>query len=136
MSNELYSDMIVEYYKNPVNFGRLEPFDLEASGGNPSCGDQVVWTVRVHDGKIAEILFTGRGCAISRASACVLSEMVAGKTLVEIQSLTKKELFDALGGVIETRIGCAILPLATLQAGLSEFEKKETGPVRVANVRV
>ena len=131
-----YSDLIIEYFKHPVNFGRLEDADIEALGGNPSCGDQVDWTLRIADGRIAKIRFTGRGCAISRASACVLSEMAQGKKIEEARKITKDELFAGLGGIIQTRLSCALLPLKTLMAGLDEFEKKGNSHVRVQNVRV
>jgi nitrogen fixation protein NifU and related proteins len=135
LDNE-YSDQIIEYFKRPVNFGKLEPADIEAAGGNPSCGDSVVWTMRINDNKITEILFTGRGCAISRASACVLSEMVKGKKIAEAQKISKDELFAGLGGIIMNRLTCALLPLKTLQAGLAEYEKKGAHPVRLEGVRV
>lgn len=126
MTDDLYSDLILEYYKHPVNFGRLEPADIEADGGNPGCGDQVTWTIRLENDRVVEILFTGRGCAISRASACVLSEMVKGKSLEEIRAIQKTEVLEALGNIVQTRLSCALLPLKTLQDGIAAYARGRT----------
>lgn len=125
MADDMYTDQIIEYYKHPVNFGRLEPADIEASGGNPGCGDQVVWTLRLENDRVAEILFTGRGCAISRASACIVSELVKGKTLDEIRQIQKTDVLLALGGIVQTRLSCALLPLNALCDGITKYRERE-----------
>lgn len=120
---EIYSEMILELYKHPMNFGSLKQADMHLEGGNPLCGDQVLLDVRVKHGKIEEIKFSGMGCAISRASASLLTERVKGMKLEDVMKIRDKEIFDDLGGIIETRLKCALLGLLVLKKGIDAFEK-------------
>ena len=76
----LYRDYILDHYKNPRNFGELEPHDLEFHDLNPLCGDELGVHIVVEDGKIADLRFHGQGCAISQASASISSEELIGRT--------------------------------------------------------
>lgn len=75
--------------------------------------------LRIKDGAVEDVRFDGQGCAISQAAASLLTEMVKGKTLKELKELDEEELLSALGGVIKTRLSCALLPLRALRKGLS-----------------
>lgn len=123
MADSIYTEVILELYKNPVNKGRLEKFSVEAGGGNPVCGDQVTFTVQAADGVIEDLKFYGSGCAISIASESLLTEMVKGKKVEEIKKITPEQLFAELGGIIQTRIKCALLGLMVLKKGIEEYEK-------------
>lgn len=116
--NELFSDIILELYKNPLNFGRMKNASLEAEGGNPVCGDKAHIFLRVENGKIVDASFVGSGCAISTAAASLLTEMVKGRTVAEASKLAPEALFEQLGGVIQTRIKCATLALSVLKQAL------------------
>ena len=122
MTDELYSEMILELFKHPANKGTLEQRTLHCEGGNPLCGDKIGYDVLVEDGKVKDIRFQGTGCAISTASASLLTTLVQGKTLEEVQALGSKEMFAALGNVIQTRIKCALLGLSVLKQGLQRWK--------------
>src|SRR5690242_9958595 len=134
---DLYRDVIVDHNKHPRNFGRLEPADAHADGHNPLCGDQLSVTVKLNGDNIEEVKFDGSGCAISVASASLLTEAVRGKTIAETDALFNKVHdtlthhdapidLDALGklaaltGVRDfpARVKCASLCWHTLQAAL------------------
>ena len=118
---DIYSEVILDLYKNPVNFGELADKDLHLAGGNPLCGDEVGFDVKFEAGRVKEIRFNGHGCAISRAAECLVTEMVKGKTPEEITRLTPEDLFAVLGKIIETRVKCALLGLHVLKQGMQAY---------------
>ncbi|MFH0954662.1 MAG: SUF system NifU family Fe-S cluster assembly protein [Candidatus Micrarchaeota archaeon] len=117
--NQLFSDIILELYKNPLNKGELKDATNSAELGNPSCGDKVKIFIKVKNGKISDASFVGQGCAISTASASVVTEMIKGKTVKDALALKPQKLFAELGGVIQTRIRCATLGLSTMKKALT-----------------
>ena len=135
--NSIYSEIILDYYKNPINFGKLKKTSVTASGGYVSCGDTVeLFVLFGKDGKVKDISFTGQGCAISRAGACVVTEFAKGKTYQEILDLTPEEVFKDLGGVIQTRIKCALLGLNVLKKAISEWSKKPTKKLVLKGINI
>ena len=90
--DDLYREVILDHYKNPHNYGLLEPYDAQAEGQNPLCGDEVTVTVKfADDGEtIADIGFEGRGCAISQAATSMLTDIVKGKTATEVAGCPRK----------------------------------------------
>ncbi|MCC6674237.1 MAG: SUF system NifU family Fe-S cluster assembly protein [Thermomicrobiales bacterium] len=119
MSDDLYREIIIDHSRNPRHFGKLEPADFSYEDVNPLCGDEVRIDVRVKDDKIDEIAFSGRGCAISQASASILMEMTAGKSLDEVKAITKDDLLEELMvPVSPARLKCALLSLKVLKAGI------------------
>ncbi len=123
MSSELYTEVILELYKHPMNRGTIEGADIVTGGGNPACGDQATFYLKVKDGMVEDIKFNGTGCAISTASEALLTEMVKGKKISDAKKITQKELFAELGNIIQTRIKCALLGLMVLKRGIEEYEK-------------
>ncbi len=119
-SNELFSETILELYKNPVNSGELKGATHSAELGNPSCGDTVKFFLKVERGVVTDASFVGLGCAISQASASVLTELVKGKPVSELKRMEPVQLFEALGGVIQTRIRCSTLSLSVMKKALGE----------------
>ncbi len=134
---DLYRDVIVDHNKRPRNFGRLDPADAHADGHNPLCGDQLSVTVKLSGDTIEDVKFDGSGCAISVASASLMTEAVRGKSLADFEALHARvhELLTqhdsgidpvslgklgALSGVREfpARVKCASLCWHTLQAAL------------------
>ena len=97
--DDLYREVILDHYKNPRNYGLLEPHDAHAEGQNPLCGDEVSVSIRFGaDGEtIEEIGFEGRGCAISQAATSMLTDLVKGRTAAEVAALPKEELLDEVG---------------------------------------
>jgi len=119
---DLYRDVILDHYKNPRNYGLLEPYDAHAEGQNPLCGDEVTVTVKfAADGEtIEDIGFEGRGCAISQAATSMLTDLVKGKTATEVASLPKEELLGEVGiPLTPVRLKCAILGLGVLKVALN-----------------
>ncbi len=135
-ANEIYSEIILDLFKHPINKGFLKDFDLQASGGNPICGDKVQFQVKFSNNKVEGIKFTGQGCAISMASASMLTDLVKGKTIQEIKNLNEKDVFEVLGNIIETRIKCSLLGLVVLKKGLEEIEKKPATKVIISSIKI
>ncbi len=121
--SSIYTEIILDLYRNPVNFGEFDDPDLHLSGGNPSCGDEVVFHLRLERDRIKDVRFHGHGCAISRASECILTEMVKGMKLEEVLEIKPDTLFDELGGVVQTRIKCGLLGLHVLKHGIRMYLK-------------
>jgi nitrogen fixation protein NifU and related proteins len=115
---QFYREYILDHYKNPRNFGRIENPDLSHEEENPLCGDVVGMDFQVRDGAIADVRFHGRGCAISQASASLLTERIKGMSLDEARQIGKEEVLDELGIEISpARLKCALLSLKVLKAG-------------------
>ncbi|HUG46847.1 MAG TPA: SUF system NifU family Fe-S cluster assembly protein [Candidatus Limnocylindria bacterium] len=120
--DDLYRDEILEHYRNPRNFGTLEHADAVSEGANPLCGDRITLMLGIGDGgTIEEVAFTGRGCAISQASASMLTDEIKGKQLDEIARLGREDVLETLGIEISpARLKCALLSLQTLRQALAE----------------
>jgi nitrogen fixation NifU-like protein len=119
--DQLYRELILDHYKNPRHHGSLEEADAHAEGQNPLCGDEVAISVRFGaDGDtIDEIMFEGRGCAISQAATSMLTELVKGRKASEVASLPKEELLEEVGiPLTPIRLKCALLGLGTLKVAL------------------
>jgi len=118
-ADSIYREIILEHYHHPKNRGVLDPADFSYQDVNPLCGDEVRIDVRVDGDRVSEVKFSGRGCAVSQASASILTEMVEGKTLAEVKAIGKDELLDEIGiPVSPARIKCALLGLKVLKAGV------------------
>jgi nitrogen fixation protein NifU and related proteins len=118
--DDLYREIIVERYKEPLYRGTLDPHDITFEDENPLCGDQIRIDLRVNgENIVTEAAFSGHGCAISQASADLLLESVIGKSLDEIRKLTKQDVLDNLGIELgPVRLKCALLSLKVLKAGV------------------
>lgn len=120
MADSLYREVILDHYKNPRNFGELDPADFTAEDTNPLCGDQIRVDLRVEDGVVADVKFTGRGCAVSLASASILTELVMGMPLDEVRELTKDDMLEEIGiPVSPARMKCALLGFNVMNLGLA-----------------
>ena len=117
--DDLYRDYILEHYRRPHNFGVLDDATASHEGANPLCGDRNTLKLRVRDGMITGVGFTGLGCAISQASASLLTDEVKGKPAVEAAKLNSQDVLDMLGiDISPARLKCALLSLETLQKAL------------------
>ena len=139
--DDLYQDILLEHYKSPRNHKLIQDPDLESEGFNPFCGDRVVLTADVDaSGRISDVGFVGQGCAISQASASMMTEIVKGKGLHEanqtaeaFRSMVRGETdgHDSLGDLLSLqgvskypiRVKCAVLAWDTLQKGLEAWSK-------------
>ena len=119
MVDSIYREIILDHYRNPRHKGTLDPADYTYEDTNPLCGDEVRIDLRVRDGAVSEVAFSGRGCAVSQASASILTELIEGMPLDEVKALTKDDLLEELGiPVSPARMKCALLPLKVLKAGI------------------
>ncbi len=113
---DLYREEILDHYKNPRNFGDLKEFVIKDSDRNSSCGDSLEMGVKVKNGKISEVKFSGIGCAISLAAASMLTEMLLGKNIAEAKKIDDAAMLKRLGIPISiTRQKCATLGVAIWQ---------------------
>jgi nitrogen fixation protein NifU and related proteins len=120
--DDLYRDEILEHYRNPHNFGILESPTTSKEGANPLCGDRITLMLNIgDDGTVQNVSFTGRGCAISQASASMLTDEIRGKSLEEISHMGRQNVLDNLGIEISpARMKCAMLSLETLRDATSD----------------
>jgi len=120
--DDLYRDEILEHYRNPHNFGILESPTTSKEGANPLCGDRITLMLDINDdGTVQNVAFTGRGCAISQASASMLTDEIKGKSLDEISHMGSKDVLNNLGIEISpARMKCAMLSLETLRDATSD----------------
>jgi len=121
--DDLYRDYILEHYRRPHNFGVLDNATSSQEGANPLCGDRITLQLRVSDGQIAAVGFTGRGCAISQASASLLTDEIKGKPIADVAAFRADDLLDLLGiDISPARLKCAMLSHETLTKALAETE--------------
>ena len=119
--DDLYRDYILEHYRHPHNFGVLEAPTASYEGANPLCGDRITMMLDVEDGVVKDVAFTGRGCAISQASASLLTDEIRGKPVAEVEKMTPDDLLDLIGVEISpARLKCALLSLDTVAHALAE----------------
>jgi len=122
MSSDIYKDIILDYYRNPRNYGELPDPDVRAKDSNPLCGDIIEMQLKIRDGRINDIRFNGKGCAISQASASMLTDAVKGKALDEVKAMGKPYVLELLGiDPGPTRIKCALLGLKVLKLAVYAY---------------
>lgn len=127
MSNaDIYHEMIIDYSRNPANFGKIENPDVTYHDSNPLCGDSIDIDMKITDNKVEEIKFHGRGCAICMACSSVLTEITKGKTLDDVKSIGKHDVLSELGleHLQAVRIKCALLSLKVLKYALYSYLAK------------
>ena len=120
--DDLYRDYILEHYRRPHNFGVIDEPSATFEGANPLCGDRITLMVGVKDGVVDRVGFTGRGCAISQASASLLTDEIKGKPLKDVASFRADDLLDLLGiDISPARLKCAMLSHDSLQHVLGDL---------------
>ena len=126
--SDMYRQQILDHYKNPRNYGELEGADIEHVGENPMCGDTIKMFLELADDEdtIARVSFIGDGCAISQASASMLSGELQGKSLSTVQEMDRDDVIDMLGvDLSPMRIKCAVLAEKVAQDGVAIHQGEE-----------
>lgn len=127
MSNaDIYHEMIIDYSRNPLNFGEIENPDVTYHDSNPLCGDSIDIDMKIDEEKVSDIKFHGRGCAICMACSSVLTEITKGKSIDEVKKITKHDILSELGleNLQAVRIKCALLSLKVLKYALYSYMAK------------
>jgi nitrogen fixation NifU-like protein len=119
MDSSYYREQIIDLYESPLNYGELEAADFSYEEDNPLCGDVVRIDVKLDEnGRVAQVAWSGDGCAISQASASLLTEEIKGKTLAEVKEFPKEKVLEMIGIPLSmARVKCALLSLKVLKAG-------------------
>ena len=127
MSNaDIYHEMIIDYSRNPLNFGKLENPDVTYHDSNPLCGDSIDIDLKIKEDKISDIKFHGKGCAICMACTSVLTELTKGKSIDDVKKINKNDILSELGleHLQAVRIKCALLSLKVLKYALYSYLAK------------
>lgn len=137
MSDDIYREIILDHYRNPRNKGKIDNPDVVIHDSNPLCGDQIDIYLKVVEGQIKDIKFDGKGCAISQASASMLTEMVMDKPLTTAKDISKDEVLENIGltNLGPARIKCALLSLKVLKMGMVKYysDKEPTTAEKMEN---
>ncbi len=124
MSNaDIYHEMIVDYSRNPINYGKIENHDVTFHDSNPLCGDSIDIDMKIDDEKVTDIKFHGKGCAICMACSSVLTEITKGKSIEDVRKIEKNDVLGELGleHLQAVRIKCALLSLKVLKSALYTY---------------
>ena len=120
---DIYHEMIVDYSRNPINFGKIENHDVTFHDSNPLCGDSIDIDIKIDENKITDIKFHGKGCAICMACSSVLTEITKGKSIDDARKIEKNDILSELGleHLQAVRIKCALLSLKVLKSALYTY---------------
>jgi nitrogen fixation protein NifU and related proteins len=123
MSDDIYREIILDHYRNPRNKGKLPDADISTHDSNPLCGDEIDIHMKIFGDKITDVKFEGRGCAISQASASMLTEMVINKPLTNVKDIAKTDILENIGltNLGPARVKCALLALKVMKLGMVNY---------------
>lgn len=121
---QIYHENILDHYKHPHNFGEMKNPDVTHHENNPLCGDALDLFLKIQDGKVADVTFVGKGCAISQASASMLTDAIKGKSISDVEKMTKETILEMLGITLSpVRLKCAMLSLDTAKNSILIYQK-------------
>ncbi len=117
----MYTDKVMEHFSSPRNMGEIEDPDGTGLVGNPACGDVMQITIKVADGRIADVRFKTLGCAAAIATSSITTEMAKGKTLEEAMLISRREVADELGGLPPNKMHCSNLAALGLHKAIKQY---------------
>jgi nitrogen fixation NifU-like protein len=121
----MYNETVMEHFTHPRNVGEIENADGVGQVGSPQCGDIMRMTIRVENGRIADVKFKTFGCCAAIASSSAATEMIMGKTIEEARQFTNRMLIEKLGGLPSQKIHCSVLAEEALKAALDDYESRK-----------
>lgn len=120
----LYSDILLDHFRHPRNYGSLVHPDISNEQFNPLCGDRIRLELKLHQSKVSEVRFKGDACAICTAAASLLTEMVLGEDIKQVANIPDARLLATLESDIQpARLQCALLPLQALREGVENYKR-------------
>ena len=120
----MYSDTVMDHFTNPRNTGVIEDADGVGEVGNPVCGDMMTFTIKVKDGRLADVKFQTFGCVAAIAVSSMVSEMAKGKKLAEALKITNKDVAATLGGLPPNKMHCSNLGAEALALAIKNYQEK------------
>lgn len=120
-----YSEKVLEHFKNPQNMGEIKDADGVATVGNPVCGDIMRLFIKVKDNKLEDVKFQTLGCAAAIASSSMLTVMAKGKTLAEVEKISREDVARELDGLPPAKIHCSVLAADALKKAIEDYRKKK-----------
>jgi nitrogen fixation NifU-like protein len=123
----MYSEKVMEHFRNPRNMGEIQDADGVGTVGNPVCGDMMTIYIKVKDNRIEDIKFKTFGCGAAVATSSMITELAKGKTLEEALKITRKDVADALEGLPPVKMHCSNLAADALKAAIEDYYKKQKG---------
>jgi nitrogen fixation NifU-like protein len=122
----MYSEKVLDHFKNPRNVGELEDSDAEGTVGNPVCGDMMTMYIKVKDDRIEDIKFKTFGCGAAIATSSMTTELAKGRTLDEALEISRKDVADALDGLPPVKMHCSNLAADALHEAINSYKEKST----------
>jgi len=123
----VYSEQVMEHFRNPRNVGEIENADGVGKVGNPVCGDIMELSIKVKDGRIDDAKFRTFGCGAAIATSSMVTELVKGKTIEEALEVSNKAVVEALGGLPPVKMHCSVLAEQALRSAIEDYRKKQRG---------
>jgi nitrogen fixation NifU-like protein len=120
----IYSEKVMDHFKNPRNVGEVENADAAGTAGNPQCGDIMELTLKVDNDVITDVKFKTFGCGAAIATSSMMTELVKGKTIEEALQVSNKAVAEALDGLPPIKMHCSVLAEEALQAAIEDYRKK------------
>ena len=121
----MYSEQVMEHFRNPRNVGAIEDADGVGKVGNPVCGDIMELTIKVKDGRIEDAKFRTFGCGAAIATSSMVTELVKGKTIDEALEVSNKAVAEALGGLPPVKMHCSVLAEQALRSAIEDYRSKQ-----------
>lgn len=120
----MYTDKVMEHFKNPRNMGEIPDADGTGTVGNPVCGDLMTMYIKVKDNRIEDVKFKTYGCGAAIATSSMTTELAKGKTLEEAMNITRASVADSLGGLPKVKMHCSNLAADALHAAIEDYKHK------------
>lgn len=121
----MYTDKVMEHFRNPHNMGEIQDPDGVGTVGNPVCGDMMTIYIKVKDNRLEDVKFKTFGCGAAIATSSMITELAKGKTLEEAVKITRANVADALGGLPPIKMHCSNLAADALHAAIEDYSKKQ-----------